>query len=68
MFMTLEQLKELTGAKSRKRVTHWLDDNGYKYQIGMDGWPRVLVAAVEKRLGATESAKPKPQEPDLSWT
>ena len=67
MFMTPIQLKQLSGGHTKKRVIQWLDDNGYKYQIGLDGWPRVLVTTVKERLGVKETVINAAFEPDLSW-
>ena len=67
MFMSQEQLRDLSGAHKRYRVINWLQDNGYKFQIGADGWPRVLVEVVNQRLGLKQTPIPKKAEPDFSW-
>lgn len=54
--LSIAELQELSGWQRRHKVTEWLRDNGYKYQVGRDGWPRVLRSAVEQRLGAPVKA------------
>lgn len=51
MFLTKTELAELTGCKTRERQMRWLASNGYKYDVGLDGMPKVLRAFVETRLG-----------------
>ena len=67
MFMSPDQLRQLSGGRSKKRVTEWLTDNGYEFQVGLDGWPRVLTKTVEKRLGIKKGNGKQSSEPDLSW-
>ena len=59
MFLTNEELRDLTGWKRPKHVMQWLNENGYRYQVGGDGWPRVLKESVYARLSA--SFKPEPR-------
>lgn len=64
-FMTRDELAELTGRKQRAKVAEWLRENGYKFDLAADGWPRVLAAAVEARLMPSARHR-KPTEPDFS--
>lgn len=65
MFMSRDQLRELSGKHRRSCVIRWLRENGYRYDEAADGWPRVLVAAVEARLMPSARQR-KPTEPDFS--
>jgi hypothetical protein len=60
MFLTIEELAELTGCKRAQNQIRWLVQNGYKFERNVCGKPKVLRAAVEKRLGAM-AAKPARQ-------
>lgn len=59
MFLTEDELKELTGWKRPAKVKEWLDANGYRYQVGGDGWPRVLKESVYARLSASFKTEPR---------
>ena len=52
MFLTKKQLKELTGYARPQSLMRWLASNEYPFEIGADGYPRVLISLVEKRLGS----------------
>lgn len=54
MFLTKEEVSQLTGSKIRERQMQWLSSNGYKYEVGLDGTPKILRAYVESRLGFEE--------------
>lgn len=62
MFMTRSELIELTGGKRRSTVRGWLDREGIRYAIGLDGWPRVLRSVMLVHLGQTN---PDAHEPRL---
>jgi hypothetical protein len=66
MFISSNELAELTGYKVGFYQAQWLKDHGYPYELTISGKPRVLRAFVEKRLGLA-SVIPKSQtEPDFS--
>lgn len=50
----LPYLKKLTGAHQKSKMIKWLNKNGYKFEIGIDGWPKVTIGYISKRLGASE--------------
>ena len=52
MFLDKEQLKELTGYARPTSQMNWLARNDYPFEVAADGYPRVLVTLVEKRLGS----------------
>ncbi len=45
-FLTLEEIKELTGAGTRRRVIENLARNGIRHTIKANGWPAVAWAAI----------------------
>lgn len=61
-FLSLEEVKELTGAGTKKTVLANLRKNGIRHTIRADGWPAVAWAAVvgsalEARGAAAPAAK-----------
>ena len=67
LFLSRDELCELTGCKRRDKVASWLREAGYRHEIAADGWPRVLRAAVEARLmPAGGRRQPSKSEPDFS--
>ena len=65
LFLSRDDLRELSGRHQRRKVTEWLRENGYRFDVAADGWPKVLAAAVEARL-MPSARKRKPTEPDFS--
>ena len=55
--LTRDELTELTGRKQRAKIAEWLIDNGYKFDLAADGWPKVLRAAVEARLMPSQNKR-----------
>ena len=55
MFLSRTELQEMTGYKRPSSMRRWLGENGYNYEVARDGYPRVLRAAVEMKLGGTET-------------
>lgn len=53
MFLTREELKDLSGGKRPSSICHWLDCEGIRYAVGLDGWPRVLRSVILVRFGDT---------------
>jgi hypothetical protein len=56
VFLTLDQVKELTGAGTRKTVLANLLRNGIRHTIRADGWPSVAWAAVTGTAGEARAA------------
>ncbi len=54
MFLNRNELQEMTGYKRPTAMRRWLGDNGFDYAIAADGYPRVLRAAVTKKLGGED--------------
>ncbi|WP_075322569.1 DUF4224 domain-containing protein [Acidithiobacillus albertensis] len=64
MFLTKEQLQELTGYQNRPHQIRWLKDHAYPFEIAADGRPRVLTAAVLAKLGApAQQSRPQVRIP-----
>ena len=53
MFLTRDELKDLTGGRRPSSIIHWLDGEGIRYAVGLDGWPRVLRSVILVRFGDT---------------
>lgn len=67
LFLSRDELMELSGRKQRSKVADWLVGNGYKFDVAADGWPKVLRAAMEAKLMPTNSKRTmRKQEPDFS--
>lgn len=50
MFLTHEQLVDLTDYKRPFEQIKWLRENGYPFEVGSSGRPKVLVRVLETRL------------------
>lgn len=65
MFLTTDQLAEMTGYKNRKKQADWLSENGYEFDIRADGRPNVLIDQVRERQCKGATAR-TPAEPNLA--
>lgn len=67
LFLTRDELIEISDRKQRAKVAEWLTANGYRFDVAADGWPRVLRAAVEAKLMPTSGKRTiQRKEPDFS--
>ncbi len=66
MFLTDEQLQEMTGYVQHAAQIRWLAENGFRFAIRSDGRPNVLIKHVEEKFCDRPSRKRR-IEPDLSW-
>ena len=48
MFLTPEELRELTDSPRKDRQIQWLMDNGMKFARSLAGRPKVLQAEIER--------------------
>ena len=64
MFLTREELQELTGLKRQGAIKRWLRREKIGYLDAADGWPRVLQSVVINRLSGTKPAQ-EAREPQL---
>lgn len=62
MFLTDEQLRELTGRQRPAAQIRWLRANGLRHWVRADGHPVVPVSAVEGR----EQAAPVRSQPNFA--
>lgn len=60
MFMTREEMAELTDYKLPKPQIEWLAANGIPFVLGGSGYPKVLSETVKKLLGDTSGCKTEP--------
>lgn len=64
LFLSSEQLADMTGYRSGKCQERWLLENGYNFELRSDGRPNVLVDQVRERQCRKPDRTPGP---DLSW-
>jgi hypothetical protein len=57
MFLTRSEIQQLTGYKTPATQTRWLQDNGFLFKIGADGYPRLLLTEVEFHMSHSGSDK-----------
>ena len=63
MFLDKSELIELTGYKRPSSHMRWLASNDYPFEVGADGYPRVLTSLVEKRLGSLITSPQRKNKP-----
>ena len=62
MFLEPKELHNLTGFKYAAKQIRWLQENGYIYEVGGDGKPKVLRSYVVTRMGGVvEPQSPGPK-------
>ena len=61
MFLTPDELRDLTGRPRKREIRRWLEAHHYPHEVGDDGWPKVLRSFVQVKLGGI----PEKQEPRL---
>lgn len=52
LFLTRDDLRDLSGYKRRADIIRWLRLRGYAFELDKDDWPKVLKIHVEARLQA----------------
>ncbi len=69
MFLSPDDLKELTGYVQYTAQCRWLAANGYQFDRRRDGRPMVLVDQIRARQGAAEPANDSESKPgpDFGW-
>ena len=65
MFLTPEELVELTDYKHAAKQICWLCEHGYRLEVGASGRPKVLRSEIERRLGRTEKTIARPPRLEL---
>ena len=64
MFLTSDELQELTDRKNPSHQSRWLAERGYAFEISAAGKPKVLRSEVESRLSSQSQARAKTQQPN----
>lgn len=60
LFLTPDELIELSGYKQPRKIIAWLDEQGYRYRVNAKGWPSVLREVVILDLqGQTAPRRPQ---------
>lgn len=65
LFLSSDELRELTDLKIPKAQIRWLDKHNYPYEIGASGKPKVLRSFVMEKLNATLKRNTIIQEPNF---
>jgi len=65
MFLTADELAELTGYRLHAYQRRWLAAHGWKFEVAATGRPVVLRAHAESRLLDSHAA-PAPWAPNLA--
>lgn len=66
MFLTEDELHDLTDATLRRLQIAWLESHGWTFEISRLGRPKVLRAYAERRMGLAEAKNTDQTEPDFS--
>lgn len=61
MFLTPDEVADLTGRTRASAQIRWLDEHLFGYVIGADGRPKVLRELVLSRLGSNQQQKKEPR-------
>lgn len=61
MFLTEEEVAELTGYKRARDQVRWLERERFGFVIDGNGRPKVLREVVMARLGSVSSKRKEPQ-------
>ena len=66
MFLTRDEIQELTGYKIPSKQIKWLRDEGFIFKVACDGRPRVLHSEVLAKMCSTSVIrKEKQTEPNF---
>lgn len=65
LFLTSDELKDLTDLKISKAQIRWLNKHNYPYEIGASGKPKVLRSFVLEKLKTTFQANASSNEPNF---
>lgn len=65
MFLSRDELHELTDYKRPAEQIRWLTKRGYRFEVGASGRPKVLRATVETRLENHAKTRAKTPRFDL---
>jgi hypothetical protein len=65
LFLTAEELRDLTGYQKPGRQIDWLRAQGFTFRIAADGHPRVDRSHYLKLMGGMVEAQHKKTEPNF---
>jgi hypothetical protein len=65
LFLTAEELHDLTGYRKPGRQIDWLRSQGFTFRIASDGYPRVDRSHYLRLMGGMVEAQHKKTEPDF---
>lgn len=65
LFLTADELRELTDLKIPKAQIKWLDKHNYPYEISASGKPKVLRSFVLDKLKSSFQTKTYSYEPNF---
>ena len=65
MFLTSQELVELTDCKRGSGQIRWLSDRGYRFEISKYGRPKVLIDEVRAKMLSNIAIKAKGHTPRL---
>jgi hypothetical protein len=54
LILSCEELGELTSYKRPSAQIKWLESQNYPFDVGGDGYPKVLASYVQRRLGGEQ--------------
>ena len=66
VFLSQDQIEQLTGLKRPSRQCRWLGDHGYRFEVNTRGRPVVLLSAVEQKLQLSTRSPRQPNFEALS--
>ena len=66
LFLTAEELADLTDAAMRSKQIEWLTSHGWIFEVSRLGNPKVLRAYAEARLGLATSAPAGRAQPNFA--
>lgn len=64
LFLTEEEISDLTGYRYAVYQMRWLKQRGWKFEVAADGKPRVLRAHLDLKLGGTPK---RDRRSDPNW-
>lgn len=65
MFLTVDELKDMTGYQRHADQRRWLTDKGWTFEVSANGKPVVARSYAESRIGASHQSAPV-WKPNLS--
>ena len=64
MFLSSEELIDLTDRRNPRHQSRWLAEHGYPFEISASGRPKVLRSEIETRLSSAARKKARKAEPN----